>query len=248
MLDIKRLISRFADSCEIVEKSTEKLAPFIKEATPGSVLLVVITFNRPDLLRPQIEKLKCNLENSFHLIVADNSNISSLSADIKKIVLERNYTYLRLNTKTIFGPSFSHGLALNSTVKFLLSQLVFSDITVGFLDHDIFLNKKRYIDCSHNKVIARIIGQKVRYFWPGLFFIQSSELSKPEMNFLPSHTLFRNSRDTGIDLSLSLNNPTDLDCVKVINADGDDWTELIDGAWLHLVNASNWRSGAHKII
>lgn len=216
-------------------------------------VLLTIAFNNPEILDIQISMLKKNLNDSFQLLIFDNSTNKLLSEKNREICQKYNTTYLRLcklGNIIAQNPSISHGLALNRALRFACTH-TFSQY-IGILDHDVFpivptsLCKK-----LQNKLIYGLLQKKEDfYYWPGFLFLERDLISISKFNFLPP----KNS-DTGGYLNFLLNIPQNqqlhaeeryITIRKDIDFSHQNCTISCIDDWVHTRNASYWYSGPPK--
>ena len=236
------------------------------ERTAGvDFLLVTVAFNQPDLIAKQASMIDRQFLDTCSLVVADNSSDEGARRTIEKICRDSGASYLPLPKNPSFYPSLSHGYALNYVYRTLVTM---SEAPyVGFLDHDIFpITDLSYKECvSSHGVYGRIQDAGAAwYYWPGFFFFERGLFGDSSADFRPGRVPSGIGRsqvvgDTGsgnwrkffsrMDLSstpscskgfLSVNSSLRLPTLTSSASKQDEYFELLDGKWLHVVNGSNW--------
>ena len=220
-------------------------------------LILTVSFNNEQVVGKQIELLSKFCKDNYVYLVADNSTNIKKSLKIKEICMLNNVLYYHLppsNPSNNYDPSASHGASLNYLWKNFISELC--DIkNIMILDHDIFpTNFFSVKEMLGNQEFYGLV--KIRklgwYLWPGFSCFSKRYLTGKKIDFLPSKY-----GDTGSSNYLSiykyydLNNIKkatdeyiDLDIVddndKDVYIDQKNRLELIDGHWIHLINAADW--------
>lgn len=220
-------------------------------------LILTVSFNNEKVIEKQIELLSKFCKDEYIYLVADNSTILEKSNKIEKICHEGNVYYYRLPANNPFNnydPSSSHGASLNYIWRNIISKLDNVDY-IMMLDHDIFptsfFSVKEMLknQSFYGLVKSRKLGW---YLWPGFSCFSIKILKEIVVDFLPSIY-----GDTGSSNYLSLYKNYDL--IKIDKAtdeyielniedtderdiyiDQKNRLELIDGHWIHLINAADW--------
>lgn len=211
--------------------------------------LVAVAFNNPATITTQISSLRCNLNPSeYRFSVADNSCIGSAASEISQICANASVGYLRLPRNPYSGsdPSASHGLALNWIFRHYFVNR--RQEWIGFLDHDVYAVERVCFGAVLDTVEAYGLRQERGerwYLWPGFSFFRRTLLSNRRVDFLPTPGLdtggsnwewLYSKMQSGVRFARSeyLQIGPGVDPQR-------DLMELIDGSWLHCMNASGWR-------
>jgi hypothetical protein len=229
----------------------------------GSIDLVVVAFNRPDMIEYQHIFLQKNFKNAFHYTIADNSNQPEAREALRTYCQENNLTYLSLPTNPFHAPRYSdsHGAALNYVWRNYLKYRKASYI--GILDHDIFpiepidlketLSNQDFYGMLQVYDNAELKDGKLMYLWPGLAMINQYFLANTKVNFMPKlngdtgsamHDAYcqsiRKSTKEGRLLDFA-----EEERIKLLEGNDfqTDMFALIGKKWLHVVNAAAWKIG-----
>lgn len=200
--------------------------------------IVIITFNTPSLILPQLESIERFCQDDFEIIVADNSSEKSASQAIEYHA--RNHRFLRLETKTT-NPSMSHASACNKAWEMLKDKFDY----LLFLDHDNFPFKPfSVVEMLQGKSLGGLGQKKSKtYFWPGFFMAHTSIC---ELDFSPAHGL-----DTGGNIHKAIERAGIENCVffgeehcanNEIQPGKTPYVfySVIAKRFMHFINASNW--------
>jgi len=231
-------------------------SPFRKDNSKieYKVLAITIAFENIQVIEKQIQQfIRGNaFDNSFKLVIVDNSRFSKSSRAIKNICNEYAVDYYRLKKNPYSGidPSKSHGFALNWAVKNISSR--YKSTWIGFLDHDIFLLS------DIHKLFEKLVESKSAYgvqhrkegkwyLWPGLIFLKRKEVNIGDLDFMPVAGLDTGGGNWRNVFSGLAENKLEKIKVDTIFPEGKDKQnkqkdaiQVIDRIWLHLINASNW--------
>ncbi|GAB6976056.1 hypothetical protein JCM15124A_09630 [Prevotella falsenii] len=227
--------------------------------------IVTIAFNEEKLIQKQIQLIKQHItDKGFKHIIADNSAKKQKRGLIKNVCQEEGVDYIalpryihRLAFHRIFWDGMSHGAALNWVFYHIINAIKPNFFT--FLDHDL-LPFQNY-NLSETIGEKNFIGvERLRdggwYLWPG-FSIYNYEYAvqkKPDFlpifqkgffldagggNYLkmfkeydPKTVDFLHSKTYRIKKTQDLKSYNDIyhgDCIQII-----------DNAWLHIINGSNY--------
>lgn len=200
--------------------------------------IVIITFNTPSLILPQLESIERFCRDDFEIIVADNSSEQSASQAIEYHA--RNHRFLRLQTQAS-NPSNSHASACNRAWEILKGEFDY----LLFLDHDNFPFKPfSVVKMLGGKKLGGLGQEKSEtYFWPGFFMAHTSV---GELDFSPAYGL-----DTGGNLHKAIEGEGVENCVffgeehfsnTEIQPDKTPYVfySVIANRFMHFINASNW--------
>lgn len=225
---------------------------------PTEILLIVVTFNRPDLLKLQYTQIQKHVNDHFHLLVVDNSNLVDCRAQIRAFCQKNACSYLSLPPNPFKAPQYSqsHGAALNFVFKHCFDT--FQAKYIGLIDHDVFpihpicfskyFKTLPFYGMMQTYTSVGLIENKLNYLWPGLSFFEASYLKGKKLDFLPKY-----GGDTGAGCYKTLYEKYHNEIAqhpfaeekRIQIGDGFDFQTdmfaLIGGDWLHLVNASEWK-------
>lgn len=232
------------------------LLPFKKASSQigYKILAVTIAFENSQVIEKQIQQFIRGhaFENGFKLVIVDNSRSSSSSRAIKRICNDYGVEYYRLKKNPYSGidPSKSHGFALNWALKNIAPR--YKSSWIGFLDHDIFLLGDIHTLFERLDETKSAYGVQHRnagkwYLWPGLIFLKRTEFNLVDLDFMPVAGLDTGGGNWQNAFSGLAENTLHKAAVKTIYPKGleeqnkqRDAIQIIDGIWLHLINASNW--------
>jgi len=173
--------------------------------------LIIVAFNNEKVIELQIARLAKYFNDSYELIITDNSNDEQKSLLIQQICSKNNVGYLLLPKQSEFKISASHAIALNWVYRNLVKKR--RPKYFGFLDHDVFpikpvtikkyLKKQKFYGLKHYGVNNANINtwnentSDYWYLWPGFSFYRFQAMKNiKRIDFMPLHihnTLF----DTG---------------------------------------------------
>lgn len=221
--------------------------------------IYTVIYNNLDFLALQKKTLDKFIKHDFTFHVIDNTK--NQTYELKKICNSLNITHIEYS-KSFFNrilfknPSMDHSLALNSILK----KIDFNEINM-FIDSDIFLMKefslnklKIYGFYGVEQIKKKFIFKK-KYFWPGLFIINSiteSKINKINLNFKP--TKFPINTDSGGGTSKlvekykdkcfffdygSVNN-MNIEKKITINPPPFMFDTYLDNTFIHFGGGSNW--------
>jgi glycosyltransferase involved in cell wall biosynthesis len=150
------------------------------------VAIIIVSYNAPQLLIPQLDGLDRFCKDDFEVVVVDNSSDKE-AANAIKYYCEGRCKHIKTNAGSRGGSS-SHSFAAN------LGYLKFgADYDyLAYLDHDLFpIRDFSVVEILGEKLIAGIGQEKEKtYFWPGCFMFNANEVT--DVDFSPSPGL-----DTG---------------------------------------------------
>lgn len=225
----------------------------------STVEIYTISFNNPNVIRLQINKLREFIKDDFTHIVADNSTSKSASEEIKAICKNAGIAYIRL-PKNFLGkisPSYSHAGALNWVFHKITKQR--APKFFGFIDHDLF-------PISEIKIAEKLAQQPIYgalreredgwYLSAIMSFFKFEFVKNRRVDFMPI-TPKKSYLDTGggnwttIFSKMEKENLTFVK-EKIVNFRGDgenrhqDQLEFFDDCWLHTINGSYWKLAKSK--
>lgn len=208
-----------------------------------SIFLFTVAFNEPWFVELQHQQLSRLLQDDFVYCVVDNSSSRVACFRIKKYCRKNGIKYHRIesNPHTGIDPSRSHAYALNYIFQDVKENE--NIINFGVLDHDIF-------PFQNVRLIQRLTEQKafglrqdrknLLYLWPGYMFFNKSIIGEEQIDCMPGE-----HGDTAAQLARYL--PHDMEFAtqkhkKFFNHGSAqaDMMEVIDDAWIHLINGSDW--------
>lgn len=217
--------------------------------------IVTIAYNNTRVIEHQIRLIAEYVLDPCCYIVADNSPDVVTRAEMRELCARRGVSYIGLPKNPYSGrsPSRSHGLALNWVYRHYVSHR--QTQYFGFIDHDIFpIRRTSVIDLLDRQKVYGLIQERDDrwYLWPGFSFFRYDYVKDKHLDFGPSIGL-----DTGGGNWASLYMYLDRSQLVIPThsyrqiRDGDspqsDWIEYV-GDWLHIFNASGWKSVAGKDI
>lgn len=242
----------------------EKFEEIIQNSNHKDVVLCTIAFENPEVIMTQIIMLKKNLKDKYLYFVADNSNNTNRAIEIERVCNEYNVIYIKLPNNPYNGrmglPSYSNGSAMNYIYMNLMSKC--KTINIGFLDHDIFPIKKcSIIDYLNEQkfwgVIRCVPSEKYNklssvYLWAGFCFYRKDYLDKlVKIDFMPKkgigdtgsanyHSLYYPIIKTDEFLEYHFADLKRVNIEGVVGSPQSSQYEIINGSWIHYLNASNW--------
>jgi len=220
---------------------------------PVDLELITIAFNNELVIRLQCDTFHRHISDRYHWTVADNSPSRSCRRALRSFCRDNGVAYLPLprNPYTGRDPSRSHAEALNYVVRHYAGAT--GAPVLGLLDHDVF-------PTAPSSPVSRLgaaaaygrerVEQGTRYLWPGLLFLSRSAVDVAGLDFRPGPP--GSGADTGAGLAKSLFN-SEAEHVIVLMSDrafrlrstDDEHYEMFDD-WLHMVNASYWKTVSPK--
>ena len=226
-----------------------------------AMLLLTVAFNDESLIEKHIEQVRLMIKDiDYQHVVVDNSLKREKRKAIEVVCRQSNIEYIQipyyLTVLFHYQVAISHGVALNWIYYNYLRGI--KPFRVALLDHDIFPVKNYNLSLAlGNKDfygVPRILREEW-YLWPGFcIFNFDAFTSKPD--FLPRVT-DKNFLDTGGGnyKRYYCNYPLDkvvFPVVKLVRIKKskqltrwcdiyhNDYVHIVDDAWLHLINGSNY--------
>lgn len=228
------------------------------------LLLVTVAYNKPDLIRAQTGFVQQNVADSpCAYMVVDNSSDSRARSAIKDLCRERGVAYVAVPKyfhlflwPRIFYYGISEGMALNWFCGRLLPKI--NPRRFAIIDQDIMPLRKYAFGPKLGDEPFYGVG-RVRssgwYLWPGFMVFNYRQVAKAGFDFMPCYVkgvYF----DTGGGNYATIFSHYDWHGLTFANAktvryahgkdDGTlniyhrDCIQIVDGAWLHLINGSNY--------
>ena len=242
----------------------------------GSELYVItVAYNHVRLIENQIELVKRHVrDNNYLHVVVDNSPDKSTRKQIKNVCEREQVEYVpvplyidRLIYNRIFGYGLSHGAALNwMFYHFLMPR---QPLFFVLLDHDIFpMEDYSFIDKLGERDLYGVerVMKDGWYLWPGWCVFRYDAISDCQPNFLPYY-LKESYLDSGGGNFPWFYGRYDLKTIefppvvtrRIRHSKGltvndaiyhGDCVQLIDHAWLHFINGSNYAKipGKEKLV
>jgi hypothetical protein len=219
------------------------------EGKSSRLHVFTVTYNNSSLLEHQINLMRKYLEDSFVLVVADNSTNTSIRKDIQKICSNNKVGYIGLPKNPFTTSSRSHAICLNWIWKNYIKSL--KPEFFGFIDHDIYPVEKHSLisKIEKNGLYGHVQGNELHwYLWAGFSFFSWTKVKNVELDFSPC-TVEGVNLDTGGGNWEQLYSTLDKGAMDFPShmyiklREGEvaqsDKMELI-GEWLHSFNGSYW--------
>jgi glycosyltransferase involved in cell wall biosynthesis len=205
----------------------------------SKVAVVIICYNNPRLLTPQIKLLRKYCTDKPKIIVVDNSTDQEAIDAIEYYCKQLKVRRIKTKASSHNG-SDSHSFAAN--VSYLMLKDKFDYFL--YLDHDCFPVKPFSIVETLGKNLFAGIGQQKSklYLWPGCFMFKTME----GIDFSPSHEF---GLDTGGNLyKLIEANPNKTLFFDEVYEQNPGYNKSIysfyaminKGTFCHFINGSNW--------
>ena len=225
------------------------------------MLLLTIAFNEERLIEKQIEQIRLMIKDAeYQHVVVDNSLRKKKREAVKAVCKKYGIEYIQIPYLITllfhYQIAVSHGAALNWIYYHYLREK--RPMRFSLLDHDIFpvrdFNMTLTLGLRDFYGVSRIKDEEW-YLWPG-FCIFKYDAFTTGPDFLPRYTK-KNFLDTGggnyrqfycrYDLkdvafpqmkTIRIKNSKEL--VRRCDIYHSDYVQIIDDAWLHLINGSNY--------
>lgn len=215
--------------------------------------IFIFGFNRPDLLKPQIDSLRRNIKSEYSINVVCDYRTPEHVGEFLKICCEERIPFYSHKSEEQSSPSAYHG----ASVTWAYNEIISKESTdyAFLLDHDMFLINDFDIDEYMSDCDISGLSQtrgSTRYVWPGLMIMDMKKVKKYKFDFLPcvvdGHPL-----DTGggnYPLVQNLNfKPTDVEYPDTFNGinllendDGYGFELHLNQKFVHFRNASSWHN------
>ena len=215
--------------------------------------IATVSFNNIEVIDYQIKFISKNIQDKYCYTVFDNSNDSKIANEIYALCKNNNIPYLKLPPNFYTG-SLSHGSSLNWIYINYFKKRKANYF--GLLDHDIFpVLPTKIINILEKQPVYGLFQDRkdLWYLWAGFCFFSSKEIGSP-VNFKSGKTS-NTYVDTGgmnwktIYSKINKNSITfpkhTYEKIREGDVPQSDMVEYIDG-WLHIFNASNWKSINNK--
>lgn len=245
-----KIFSLIYNSNDEVEYKNEYVTLKLEEL--NIIDIVVVAFNNFKVIEKQYELLKMFIKDRYSYTIFDNSTKLEEANKIKEFCGKNQIPYIKLKrslcTKNMI--SEKHAVALNYIYKHYLK--VRHANYIGFLDHDIFPIKSYEVKniLDRQQVYGYMINkEKISYIWPGFCFFKLEYIFGKKVNFL---TDWKHNGDTGACnykvIYKELLKKDNLvfathERKKILDGDNpqNDMYSVIDGKWIHMLNAGNWK-------
>lgn len=225
------------------------------------MLLLTVAFNDERLIEKQIEQIRSMIKDSdYQHLVVDNSLNKKKRGAVKAVCKQYDIEYIQIPYLITllfhYQIAVSHGAALNWLYYHYLREK--RPKRFSLLDHDIFPVRdfNMTLTLGHRDFygVSRI-KEGEWYFWPG-FCIYNFDTFPTEPDFLPRYTK-KNFLDTGggnyrkfycnynlKDVAFPEVKTIRIKDSKELTRRCDiyhsDYVQIVDDAWLHLINGSNY--------
>lgn len=225
------------------------------------MLLLTVAYNDENLIAKQIEQIRIMIKDpDYQHVVADNSLSRKKRKLIKEVCMRNRIEYIQIPYMITllfhFQIAVSHGAALNWIYYHYLREK--RPERFSLLDHDIFPVRdfNMTLTLGHRDFygVSRIKKEEW-YLWPG-FCIFNDDAFTTKPDFLPRYTN-KNFLDTGGGNYRQFYCRYDLKevvfpqvkTIRIKNTKGlvrwcdiyhSDFVQIVDDAWLHLINGSNY--------
>lgn len=203
--------------------------------------IVIVTYNQPALLIPQLECIRRFCTDEFEVIIVDNSNDKEAAAAIK--YHSEGCRYIKVNAAS-HGGSGSHAFAANMAWLKLKDEFQY----LAFIDHDNYPIKPfSVVEMLNGKAIAGLgQGSKKTYFWAGFVMFDRTQVEQADFSCNSQYGL-----DTGGNLFKTIEKVGIENCVFF----GEEYHEnnqfqcenpkyncytIIAETFMHFVGGSNW--------
>lgn len=238
-----------------------------KDRENCELLVVTIAFNKPDLIKKQLELMQENFKDKDYIhVIADNSNKKALREEIADICNKANVRYVpvprflnQLSRTRLFWYGVSEGTALN----WLWNKYIIGikPRRMAIIDHDLLpIKETSLIDkLGTNDFYGadRFRGDSSWYLWPGYVIFNCNKMWDKRISFQPCfigktfldaggwmyHSLYKDyKRDNNMFAKVETYNIVNDKNQKNRNDDiyHRNCIQIIDGSWLHLINGSNY--------
>lgn len=230
-----------------------------------SLYIVTVAYNRADLIRTQIRLLKKNLlDKDYVHFVVDNSSDFKVRSAIEAVCRQENVVYLSVPKSfyhvlfpKLFWYGISQGMAINWFCRKVLPSIPPSQ-SIAFLDHDLFpLREYSLSEHLANKPFYGV--ERLRagryYLWSGFAMFDNGKVKPSALDFMPRF-IDKVFYDAGGSNCLTVFNHYAIQKDMFASADTylynkksggknddvyhRDCFQIIDKAWIHLINGSNY--------
>lgn len=216
----------------------------------NKLAIIIVVWNVHDLISTQLDLLKrfCK-DDSFDIIVIDNSTNLSIAARVKKYVETAGCIYIKTNTN--LETSNSHAFACNHAYETYKLQYEY----MLFLDHDNFPIKDFSVkNLLNDKVIGGVGQTRLKtYLWAGCVALNNKIVDQnmvdfstnPQFNLDTGGNLYQILEKYGLDSCVFLDQ---FETKNTLYDKYDWWAYNIIAnqkkdaqfSFMHFINASNW--------
>lgn len=218
------------------------------------VKIFTFAFNRPDILKLQINSLRKNLKNDHEINVIHDSRNNQYVEEFSSISKLMKVNYYHNNSEPGKNPSVYHAESLKWTYEKIVREQCSDDIVI-FLDHDMFLVQD--LDIENEMLNYDVMGvlqfrEDVKYLWPGLFIFKQNSISQIEFDFDPQEVRGKRVDTGGGTYKLLENSNVRFKDIDKLNANVNKqdpknndfyYYELFfDKKFFHFGNGSNWKN------
>jgi glycosyltransferase involved in cell wall biosynthesis len=214
----------------------------------NKIAIVIVIYNISNLISMQIDLIKrfCK-DNSFDIIIIDNSSDTKISNELRVITNNKNCNYIKRGSYQGEDFSQSHAAACNFAYEKVQNyEYMF------FLDHDNFPITNFSIENILNDKIIGGLGQirKTKtYFWPGCVMLNNYKIDHSLIDFSINSSF---GLDTGGMLYRIIEAYGQNNCVffdeyyedniseNGINYGNYSLINKMSLSFMHFRNASNW--------
>lgn len=203
--------------------------------------VIIINYNCPNLLVPQLEGLRRFCKDDYEIVVVDNSSDPEASEGVR--YHSEGCLYIRSHSGS-HGGSKSHAFACNLAWMKLHENYDY----LLFLDHDnLPIKDFSVVEMLKGRAMVGLGQGKVKtYYWPGFVAFDLSKVKEADFSCNSEYGL-----DTGGNLYLSIEKAGIENCGFV----GEEYFEnpyfvshnpkynyytVIAGGFLHFCNGSGW--------
>ena len=230
-------------------------------ANEKDCVIVTVAFNKPRLIKIQLESLKKHLKTDFNYLIYDNSTDAQASQELEQLSRDSTVIYVKPRAKLAgrINPSLDHAIALDWCLKAITNQKKRPKYAL-FLDHDIFLTADWHLSAAISPTVGITAPRQERngitYYWPGLMVINTELTNLKLLSFLPEPGLDTGGKLGRQALRYKIETQEMRHCGYIstltgskINNEENNFDELLMsnqiveayGPWLHLINGSCWR-------
>lgn len=214
----------------------------------NKVGIVVITYNQPVLIVPQLDCIRRFCRDSFEVIVIDNSTDNEAAAAIEYHA--RDCRYLKVNASAQ-NSSESHAFAANFAWLHLSGD--YSHLL--FLDHDNFpVVPFSVVEMMDGAVMGGLGQQKSKlYFWAGFVMFDVAKVKDVDFGCNKEHqldtggNLYREIERVGVERCKFFGETYFQNHAFDPSKSKYNFYSLIGGKFMHFINGSNWASSENHI-
>ncbi len=215
--------------------------------------IFIFGFNRPDLLKPQINLLRKNIKSDYSINVICDYRTPEYVDKFSKICYDEGVSFYQHKSEERASPSAYHG----ASVTWVYNKIILKECTdyAFLLDHDMFLiddfDIDEYMSDCNISGLSQTRGN-TRYVWPGLMIMDVKKVKNYEFDFLPcvvnnhsldtgggTHPLVKNLNFKSTDVEY----PDTFNGINLLESDDGYGFELhLNQKFVHFRNASSWHN------